>query len=421
MRTLLRMFIVLLVVGGLGTAAYFPSAAFLKERNRPKYRFESVVVGDVTLNVNATGTVEPTQRVRIGSFASGPVAELKVDFNDKIFKGQLLARIDPRIYDSIVLRDQALLDSRIAEVARAQARLQQAENDETRASKLLKINQNFISETEVDQLKFARLAAEADLRVAETTVEQAEANLDNSKGNLAYTEIRSPVDGTVIDRKIDVGQTLAAQFQTPEMFVVAPNMEDEMHIYASVDEADIGLIRQSQLSKNPVRFTVDAYPDEVFNSGEIHEVRLSSTEEQNVVTYPVIVKTPNLDLKLLPGMTANLSFQIEHRSDVLRIPNSALRFYPPNRNRVHPEDRTVLDGVEQETTELSQQTQVNQSASERAELNRNRMRRHVWILEGDLLRARAIVVGISDSRFTELKSGELKAGDQLVIGEQPKT
>ena len=420
MRFLLRTLIILLILGGLGTAAYFPSAAYIKERNRPKYRFEEVVSGELTLNVNATGTLEPTQRVRIGSFASGPVSELMVDFNDKIAKGQLLARIDPRIYDSIVLRDQALLDSRIAEVARARARLQQAENDEKRAQRLLKINQNFISETEVDQLKFAKLAAEADLRVAETSVEQAEANLDNSKGNLDYTEIRSPVDGTVIDRKVDVGQTLAAQFQTPELFVVAPNMEDEMHIYASVDEADIGLIRESQKAKNPVRFTVDAYPDEVFSSGVIHEVRLSSTEEQNVVTYPVIVSTPNKELKLLPGMTANLSFEIEHRANILKVPNSALRFYPPDRLRVHPDDRAVLDGVEQDTTQLSQQTQVNQSASERAELNRNRMRRHVWVQSEEWLRARPIVIGISDSRFTELKSGDLKAGDKLVIGEQPK-
>lgn len=420
MRFLLRTFIVFLVLGGLGTAAYFPSAAYIKERNRPKYRFEKVVEGDITLNVNATGTVEPTQRVRIGAFASGPVKDLMVDFNDKITKGQVLARIDPRIYDSNVLRDQALLDSRIAEVGRAQARLQQAENDEKRAFKLMKINENFISETEVDQLKYARLAAVADLRVAETAVEQARANLENSQGNLAYTEILSPVDGTVIDRKVDVGQTLAAQFQTPEMFVVAPNMEDEMHIYASVDEADIGLISESQKAKNPVRFTVDAYPDEVFDSGVIHEVRLSSTEEQNVVTYPVIVSTPNKELKLLPGMTANLSFQIDHRAKVLKIPNSALRFYPPDRKRVHPDDQKVLDGVEQETSQSSQQSQVNQSASERAELNRNRMKRHVWVEEGDLLRARAIVVGISDSRFTELKSGDLKVGDQLVIGEQPK-
>ncbi len=410
------------ILGGLGAAIYFPASAYLKERNRPKYRFNQVVRGDIVLNVNATGTVEPTQRVRIGSFASGPVSEILVDFNDKIEKDQLLARIDPRIYESFVLRDKALLDSRRAEVERAQARLRQAENDELRALKLLKINQNIISETEVDQLKFSRLSAAADLRVAETTVEQAQANLDNSEGNLAYTEIRSPVDGTVIDRKVDVGQTLASQFQTPEVFVVAPNMEDQMHIYASVDEADIGLIRQAQQSKQLVRFTVDAYPDEVFDNGTIYEVRLSSTEKQNVVTYPVIVQTPNSALKLLPGMTANLSFQIEDRRDILKIPNSALRFYPPDRKRVHPDDHPVLDGVAQDgSDDGTQQAQVNQSASERAELSRNRMRRHVWVLEGELLRAREVIIGISDSRFTEVVRSNLAVGDQLVVGEQPKT
>jgi HlyD family secretion protein len=421
MRSLVKFLLFCLIVGGLGTAAYYPATAYMKERNRPKYRFDAVETGDITLNVNATGTVEPTQRVRIGSFASGPVAELFVDFNDKITKGQLLARIDPRIYDSIVLRDQALLDSRIAEVARAKAKLVQAENDEKRALRLVKANGNFISETEVDQFRFARLAASAELRVAETNVDQAKANLGNSKGNLDYTEIRSPVDGTVIDRKIDVGQTLAAQFQTPELFVVAPNMEDEMHIYANVDEADIGLIRNAQQYKQPVRFTVDAYPDEVFDSGNIHEVRLSSTVQSNVVTYPVIVMTPNKDLKLLPGMTASLSFQIDRREGVLKIPNSALRFYPPNRKLVHPDDYRILDGVEQETADASQKTQVNQSANERAELSRNRTRRHVWISDGDFLRARAVRVGISDSRYTELVSGELKDGDKLVVGEQPKS
>ena len=201
---------------------------------------------------------------------------------------------------------------------------------------------------------------------------------------MAYTEIRSPVDGTVIDRKIDVGQTLAAQFQTPEMFVVAPNMEDEMHIYASVDEADIGLIRESQKMKNPVRFTVDAYPDEVFNSGVIHEVRLSSKEEQNVVTYPVIVSTPNNELKLLPGMTANLSFEIEHRSRRSQDPQFGAAVLSSRANVCTPRiNRSWTEW--QETTQLSQQTQVNQSASERAELNRNRLRRHVWVQEGELL------------------------------------
>ncbi|MFM8396220.1 MAG: efflux RND transporter periplasmic adaptor subunit, partial [Pirellula sp.] len=186
---------------------------------------------------------------------------------------------------------------------------------------------------------------EAELQVAQTNVEQSQAQLDNSEANLAYTEILAPCDGIIIDKKIDVGQTLAAQFQTPEMFVVAPEMDQRMHIYASVDEADIGWIRKAQETGQLVRFTVDAYPDELFDKGKIVQVRLSSKEEQNVITYPVIVETPNTDLKLLPGMTANLSFQINRKVGVLKVPNPALRFYPA-REKVHPEDRVILDGFE---------------------------------------------------------------------------
>ena len=152
-----------------------------------------------------------------------------------------------------------------------------------------------------------------------------------SEANLDYTEIRSPVDGIVIDRKIDPGQTVAATFQTPELFIVAPDMRKEMHVFASVDEADIGLIRDAQESGQPVRFTVDAYPDDLFE-GKIFQIRKSSTTTQNVVTYPVVVSAPNPDLKLLPGMTASISFQVARdATNVLRIPNAALRFYPAAR------------------------------------------------------------------------------------------
>lgn len=421
MRIFLTILLLTILLAAAGSAIYVPLSTYLIEMNRPKYRTIAVDEGEITLNVNATGTVKPIQRVSIGAFVSGPIAEIFVDFNEPVEKDQLLARIDPKIYEAVVLREKALLESRRAEVERAEARLQQAENDESRASKLLRQNPNFISEAEVDQLKFARLAASADLSVAKTAVRQAEANLGNSEVNLAYTEIRSPVAGIVIDRKVDVGQTLAAQFQTPELFVVAPEMDKTMYIYASVDEADIGLIRQAQLEKQPVRFSVDAYPDQVFEYGRIREVRLSSEEQQNVVTYPVIVETPNEDAKLLPGMTANLSFQIEQRKQVVKIPNAALRFYPPNRKRVHPDDFSILDGNEQVIEELSQQGQTKQSAEERTQLKRNSTRRHVWVSVGNFLRARAVKVGISDSRYTELVEGEVKVGDLLVVGEQPKS
>lgn len=421
MRTIFRTLLILLLLTGIGVAIYFPAAAYWKERNRVRYRLQPVERGDITLFVNATGTVEPVQRVSVGAFVSGPVAELLVDFNDHVVKNQLLARIDPRLYQSMVVRDKALLKTREAEVLRADARLQQAINEEKRSLELRRANPTFVSQTEIDQLQFTRMAQAAELEVTKMAVEQAQANLDNSQANLAYTEIRAPVDGIVIDRKIDAGQTLAAQFQTPELFVVAPQMDATMHIYASVDEADIGLVREAQKKHQSVRFTVDAYPERMFDRGKILEVRFSSTELQNVVTYPVIVETPNEDMQLMPGMTADLSFQIDQHKVVIKIPNAALRFYPPNLKRVHPSDRKILEGADwaASTAESTNEIQ-NQSALERVEIHASRNQRHVWVEAGELLRARPVVVGISDSRFTEMLSGDLKAGDLLVVGEQPK-
>lgn len=415
--------IVLSAVAGIIAAIYFPGVAYVRERYRPKFRVQAVTQGPLTQNVNATGTVQPVQRVTVGSTASGPIAELCADFNDHVKQDQLLARIDPRLYQPIVERDEAFMRTREAEVLRAQARLQQAINEEQRALELQKVSADFISATEVDQMKFNRLVQEAELSVAKTAVEQARANLDNSRANLAYTEIRSPVDGIIIDRKVDVGQTIAAQFQTPELFIVAPRMEEEMHIYAAVDEADIGLIRQARDAEQPVRFSVDAYPDRIFENGRILQIRLSSSEEQNVITYPVIVTTPNPDMRLLPGMTANLSFQIRHKEDAIKIPNAALRFYPPKRDWVHEDDRAILDGIQElASAQRGQSSQSrNRSATERTEMAQQRERRHVWIVQDGLLRAVPVVTGISDSRTTELVEGKLKEGDELVVGEMPKT
>jgi HlyD family secretion protein len=164
---------------------------------------------------------------------------------------------------------------------------------------------------------------------------------------------------------------------------------------------------------------VDAYPEELFESGKIVQVRLGSKEEQNVITYPVIVATPNADSKLLPGMTANLSFQIASKPDIVKIPNAALRFYP-DKKRVHPDDHPILDGTA-ELQEQSKESQKTLSAMEKAESNRSRNNRHVWVQDGEFLRAKAVKLGMSDSRFTELVEGDVKEGDQLVIGEQPKT
>ena len=418
MKTLFRLLIVVGILGGIGSAAYFPIKNYFDERNKPKWRTQSVTKGDIAQTVNSTGKVEPIHRVSVGASVSGPVKELHVDYNSPVVEGQLLARIDPRIYMSTVERDRALLLTRQAEVARSEALQQQAANDERRGGDLKKGNRDFISEAELDQFRFVRMTRDAELLVSKANVDQARAQLDNSLANLAFTDILSPCDGVIIEKKIDIGQTLASQFQTPEMFVVAPQMDKLMHIYAAVDEADIGMIRKAQTDGQVVRFTVDAYPEELFDKGTIRQVRLSSTEQQNVITYPVIVETPNPDMKLLPGMTANLSFQINQREGILRVPNAALRFYPP-RDKVHPDDRKIIDGVD-EQKQVVTDTAKQMSADEKAAAMRAQNLRHVWIAEGKFLRGKPVRTGISDNRYTELIDGDLSEHDELVVGEKPK-
>ena len=411
MKTRYKLLILLIVLGAGGAAAYKPATDFWKKRNRPTWREAETKRGTITAVVNSTGTVKPVLSVQVGSVVSGPIVDLFVDFNQEVEKDELLATIDPRLYEASVARDTAALATRQAEVLRAVAQLNQAENDEGRALSLLEEDEDFVSDEELDRLKYSRLAFEAAVTIAKASVAQAQANLDNSQANLGYTKIRSPVKGTIIDRKIDPGQTLAAQFQTPELFVVAPDMREKMHIYASVDEADIGLIRDAQEAGRPVHFTVDAY-DDLFE-GTIEEIRFSSTETQNVVTYPVIVAAPNPDLKLLPGMTANISFRVAEKKDIVKIPNSALRFYPETKH-VREEDRKLLEGEDWEKESEEQDAVL--SAEQKAEARKKRSRRHVWVLEGEQLKAIEVEIGLSDSKFSELVSGDLAEGEKLIAG-----
>jgi HlyD family secretion protein len=261
------------------------------------------------------------------------------------------------------------------------------------------------------------MSLEAQEKLALAAVEQARAQLVFSQAQLDYTEIKAPASGIVINRKIDPGQTLAAQFQTPELFVIAPDMRNKMYVHASVDEADIGLIHDAKDEGLPVHFTVDAYPDDLFE-GQVEEIRLSSATTQNVVTYPVVVSAPNPDLKLLPGMTASISFEVGRQEGVVKIPNSALRFFPQAQH-VRPEDKALLEGKQAEQNEEEQVTDSSLAANERAEVRKKRSRRHVWVQEGYKLKAVEVTTGISDSYFTEMVSGELKMGDDLVIGLKP--
>ena len=416
MKRLLKWLVILGVLIGAGYAASGPIGRYWKERQRVHWREADVTRGRIIAVVKSTGTINPVRSVKIGSFVSGPIESIYVDFNAEVKKGDLMAMIAPRIYEAAVARDRAALANQRAAVEQTRAQLQQAINDENRSKSLRAENKDFISDAEMDQFRFKRAALEAALRVAETAVEQAAAMLSNSEANLEYTKIIAPVDGIVIDRKVDPGQTVAASFQTPELFTLGPDMRKEMRVFASVDEADIGMIRQAQMSGQPVHFTVSGYPDDLFE-GRIFEIRMNSTTTQNVVTYPVVVSVPNPELKLLPGMTAEISFQVGEANDVIRIPNAALRFFP-QRDHVRPEDHHLLDSgagaPEEETTDAAR------SATEIAETRQRRHKRHVWVLDGEKLRAVPVVTGINDSKFTELVSGDVKEGMKLVTGVLPK-
>ncbi|HLW64821.1 MAG TPA: efflux RND transporter periplasmic adaptor subunit [Gemmataceae bacterium] len=428
-----------------GASVIIPARSQLQKMSQPRFRQDKVTRGDIIAVVNSTGTVNPVLSISVGSFVSGPIKEIHVNFNDKVKKGQPLALIDPKLFQASVDRDQANVTSadaqlsaakaqlvtRDADVERVKALLEQAENDENRAISVRKENKSFVSDTEMDQFKFNRksLKAQYDLALAsvvqaKAAIDQADANLKSAKANLKfseanleYTKITAPEDGRIINRKIDPGQTLAAQFNTPEMFIIGTEMESRMYITATVDEADIGMIRKAQTRNMPVHFTVDSYPDDLFQ-GKIKEVRMNSTSTQNVVTYPVVVETPNPDLKLFPGMTANLSFQVDDAKDGLRIPNAALRFYPQI-GLVRPEDRKLLEGAQPDPKENQDNATVKRSALETAETRQKRNKRHVWVVDGRFLKAVEVTTGISDHKYTQLVSGDLTDGQMLVTGAGP--
>lgn len=251
----------------------------------------------------------------------------------------------------------------------------------------------------------------------------------------------------MLERKIDPGQTLASQFQTPVLFLLAPDLRKKLNVFATVDESDIGLIRQAFEKKLPVSFTVDAYPGETFK-GLIDEIRFSATELQSVITYPVVVKTENPDLKLLPSMTAQLSFEVDSMTDVVKVPNAALRFYPDNIQLVREQDRKLLDGSQwnrdggkepndddteaKEATDAADsqgdknpdasgkkgntQQEIDSAADDSEQSKKNK--RHVWVFKDNQLQAIEIKIGFAESRYTVVTAGELEPGTELIIGKK---
>jgi HlyD family secretion protein len=416
MRRLIIWLVILGVLGGLGAAAFSPAKAWWETRLIPKYITAQVSRGKVETVVNSTGTIKPVRTVSVGAFTSGPIKYIYVDYNSKVSKGgwfdppTQLALIDPKLLQAAVDQDLAAIDAQKADRDRVQALLDQAKNNEDRAMKLYAINKDYISDTEMDQYVFSRKTLEAQLKLAQASIKQAEVKATYSRDNLAYTKIISPENGVIIERKVDPGQTVVSSYQTAELFTVGVEMDQHMYIYASVDEADIGFIRRAKDEGRPVEFTVDAYPGDLFK-GKIKEIRLNATTTQNVVTYPVIIETPNADLRLLPNMTANISFQTEIRENVLRIPAAALRFMPQP-YQVRPEDRHYVDTQPANSSEAT----PKRTAAEKAEQARNRQHRRVWVQDGRLLRAVPVTLGLIENQNAEIIEADLKEGDALVTG-----
>jgi HlyD family secretion protein len=313
-------------------------------------------------------------------------------------------------------RDQAAASLACAEanLLQAEAKHEQTRREWKRAQDLLP--KKAIADTDYDLAKSNYETAVANVALCKAQIQQSEGALALAKTNLGYTDILSPVDGIVTDRKVDPGQSLAAAYQTPVLFVVAPDLDKRVYVLASVDEADIGLIREAQANKQPVTFTVEAYPKDKFE-GKIREVRLTPTTVQNIVTYTVVVEAENPAMKLLPGMTPTLSFQIASHKNVLKVPNSALRFYP-KADQVRESDRSILDGKKDDKLDddASDSGKPAKNDKTKSLLEPDHKERYVWIAENGLLSAVKITTGLEEEKFTEVLSGDLKEGQLVVTG-----
>ena len=359
---------------------------------------EKVDRGDITMTVTATGTLSAVTTVQVGSQVSGVIARLYADFNSRVKRGQLLAELDPTPF-------QAQVEQRRADVSKARVDEASLKISFDRQGRLLKAG--LASQADYD-------AAKAQYDGARAQVEQAAAALTQAQTNLKYTKIVSPIDGIVVDRQYDVGQTVAASFQAPTLFSIAQDLT-KMQVLADVDQSDIGRVQVGERA----RFTVDAYPDEEFR-GRISQMRLNATVTQNVVTYPVIIEVPNPDEKLRPKMTANVTIDVSQVHDVLRIPNAALRFKPEMSTPGAP---AAGGGQSRSSSPESGAAQMGQRGRGITGAGAPFMRQQgprpqtVYIMSADKkLTPVEIRTGISDGHYTEVAGGNLKPGDNIVTG-----
>lgn len=370
--------VAVLLVGviGAGAGAYYAN----RKGTSPAVSTTPVGRGSIVQVVSATGTLQALTTVQVGTQVSGTIAWLGADFNSIVKKGQVIARLDPSLLDAQVQQASATATRVAADMDNVRVQLADAQQKFDRSRELS--DRQLISRSDFDAAKLAVDTAQAQLRSAQAQLVQAQAGLDQAMVNREHAVITAPIDGIVIQRSVDIGQTVAASLQSPTIFQIAADLT-KMQVNASIDESDIGRIAKGQR----VTFRVDAYPDEVF-IGTMTQVRLQPTVVQNVTTYNAIVDVPNPRLQLKPGMTATVSVEIARRDDVVRVPNAALRFTPTA-----------------ETFAVFQQEPA-------AALSRGQKR--VWTFADDRLEAVPVTVGLTDGQYSELTEGELAAGALVV-------
>ncbi len=395
----------ILIVGVLAVGAAIGGYVFFNGERKVPVRYRSAVVerGSVVSLVTATGTINPVVSVQVGTQVSGMIKSLHADFNSVVKAGDIVALIDPEPFKA--RRDQAAsnLEMSKANVSRAKTDLAQRKRELDRVKSL--VAQQYVSQNDVDVATTNFQSAEAQVNVAGAQVKQAEAALNAAELDLKYTVIRSPVNGIVVARTVEVGQTIAASFATPNLFLIALDLT-KMQVDTNVSESDIGGITEGK----EATFTVDAYPGHQF-SGTIRQVRLAPINVQNVVTYNVVVNVDNQDLRLKPGMTANVSIVVAQRDAVLKVPNAALRFTPPTAG---PADRAAPSGKPAKVKSVEPQAGSTRGATA--------ISRTIW-KQGPTGEPEPMQVqtGISDGVATEIVSGELSEGIPVIVGiERPK-
>ena len=369
---LLRSGVALLLVALAAAGWYY----WQKSKEVPlneRYVQEELSTGDVTQTVTANGTLNPVVLVNVGTQVSGTVKKLYADFNSKVSAGQVLLELDPNTFRAVVQQSSG-------NVASAEASLKLARANEERTRELFGLE--YVSKQDLDSAIQAREAAQAQLQTARGQLQRDRANLD-------YSVIRSPVSGVVVSRQVDLGQTVAASFQTPTLFQIAQDLA-RMQIDSNVAEADIGKIKVGQ----SVRFTVDAFSGKRFK-GLVKQIRLNPINLQNVISYDVVVAVDNPELILMPGMTAYLSFLIEERSNVLLVPNAALRFKPRDQER-------------------PSRGPGAQAAAGKQDRRAGAGKPTVYVIRDDKLEAVTLETGISDGKYTEVLGG-LQPGTRVVV------